>query len=50
MQTVTSKLAASIATLALLLGLALPMSSQAQSPVDLGVRGGVTQAPSTAMT
>ena len=44
MQTVTSKLTASIATLALLLGLALPMSSQAQSPVDLGVRGGVTQA------
>ncbi|MCS3859543.1 porin family protein [Salinibacter ruber] len=44
MQTVTSKLAASIATLALLLGLALPMSSQAQSPVDLGVRGGLTQA------
>ncbi|MCS3666322.1 hypothetical protein GGP50_002288 [Salinibacter ruber] len=44
MQTVTSKLTASIATFALLLGLALPMSSQAQSPVDLGVRGGVTQA------
>ncbi|MCS3633907.1 hypothetical protein GGP57_001198 [Salinibacter ruber] len=44
MQTVTSKLTASIATLALLLGLALPMSSQAQSPIDLGVRGGVTQA------
>ena len=44
MQTVTSKLTASIATLALLLGLALPMTSQAQSPVDIGVRGGVTQA------
>ncbi|MCS3649969.1 hypothetical protein GGQ08_001262 [Salinibacter ruber] len=44
MQTATSKLTASIATLALLLGLALPMSSQAQSPVDLGVRGGLTQA------
>ena len=44
MQTATSKLTASIATFALLLGLALPMSSQAQSPVDLGVRGGVTQA------
>ena len=44
MQTVTSELTASIATLALLVGLALPMSSQAQSPIDLGVRGGVTQA------
>ena len=44
MQTATSKLTASIATLALLLGLALPMTSQAQSPIDLGVRGGVTQA------
>ena len=44
MQIVTSKLTASIATLALLVGLALPMSSQAQSPIDLGVRGGVTQA------
>ncbi|WP_103029474.1 porin family protein [Salinibacter altiplanensis] len=44
MQTVTSKLTASIATLALLVGFALPMSSQAQSPIDLGVRGGVTQA------
>ncbi|WP_118831821.1 porin family protein [Salinibacter ruber] len=44
MQTATSKLTASIATFALLLGLALPMSSQAQSPVDLGVRGGLTQA------
>lgn len=44
MQTATSKFTASIATLALLLGLALPMSSQAQSPVDIGVRGGVTQA------
>ena len=44
MQTATSKLAASIATLALLVGLALPMASQAQSPIDLGVRGGVTQA------
>ncbi len=44
MQTVTSKLTASIATLALLVGLALPMSSQAQSPIDLGVRGGITQA------
>lgn len=44
MQIVTSKLTASIATLALLVGLALPMSSQAQSSIDLGVRGGVTQA------
>ena len=44
MQAATSKPTASIATLALLLGLALPMSSQAQLPADLGVRGGVTQA------
>ena len=44
MQTVTSKLAASIATLLLVAGLALPATSQAQSAVDLGVRGGLTQA------
>lgn len=44
MQLVTSKLATSIATLFLLAGLALPGISQAQSPVDIGVRGGLTQA------
>jgi len=44
MQTVTSKLASAIATLALLVGLVLPVSSQAQSAFDIGVRGGVTQA------
>lgn len=44
MQTATSKLTASIATLALLVGLALPTASQAQSPVDIGIRGGLTQA------
>lgn len=44
MQTVTSKLASVIATLALLVGLVLPVSSQAQSAFDIGVRGGVTQA------
>jgi hypothetical protein len=44
MQTATSKLASAIATLALLVGLVLPVSSQAQSAFDIGVRGGVTQA------
>lgn len=44
MQTATSKLASVIATLALLVGLVLPVSSQAQSAFDIGVRGGVTQA------
>lgn len=44
MRTVTSKLTASIATLALLVGFALPTDSLAQSAFDIGVRGGVTQA------
>jgi hypothetical protein len=44
MQTARSKLTASIATLALLVGFALPTESQAQSAFDIGVRGGVTQA------
>lgn len=44
MQTATSKITAAVATFALLVGLSLPMASQAQSPVDIGVRGGVTQA------
>ncbi len=43
MQTVTSKLAALIAIL-FLTGLALPTPSQAQSPIDIGLRGGLTQA------
>ena len=44
MQHATSKITAALATFALLVGLSLPMASQAQSPIDIGVRGGLTQA------
>jgi len=44
MQNATLKATTAIATLALLLGLGLPTTSQAQSAFDVGVRGGVTQA------
>lgn len=44
MQTIITRITAAFATLTLLAGLALPLTSQAQSPVDIGVRGGVTQA------
>ena len=44
MRNAITKITASFATFALLIGFALPMTSQAQSPIDIGVRGGLTQA------
>jgi len=44
MQDARSKATTAIATLALLVAVSLPTTSQAQSAFDIGVRGGVTQA------
>jgi len=44
MRNTITKITAAFATFALLIGFALPMTSQAQSPIDIGVRGGLTQA------
>lgn len=44
MRNAITKITAAFATFLLLTGFALPMTSQAQSPIDIGVRGGLTQA------
>lgn len=44
MLNVITKITTAFATLMLVVGLAMPTASQAQSPVDIGVRGSLTQA------